>query len=50
MNYDDLIGSPEQLRYDGLCCEFAQVANLIVDDKGRSSAIMECIKLQCNEL
>ncbi|XP_022870525.1 protein FAR1-RELATED SEQUENCE 2-like isoform X2 [Olea europaea var. sylvestris] len=50
VNYDGLISSPKQLRYDELCHEFAKLADLAADDEGRSRVILDWIKLQCKDL
>lgn len=45
MNYGDLINSPKQLRYDKMCREFAQLADLAADDEGRLHLVVDWIKL-----
>ncbi|XP_022889005.1 protein FAR-RED IMPAIRED RESPONSE 1-like [Olea europaea var. sylvestris] len=50
VNYDGLISSPEQWRYDELCHEFTQLADLAADNKGRSHVTLDWIKLQRKDL
>lgn len=50
MNYDGLVSSPGQLRYDSMCKAFAEVADLVAEDEGRARAILDWIKLQAKEL
>ncbi|XP_022869200.1 protein FAR-RED IMPAIRED RESPONSE 1-like [Olea europaea var. sylvestris] len=50
VNYDGLISSPGQLRYDELCHEFAKLADLATDDERQSRVILDWIKLQCKDL
>ncbi|XP_022865375.1 protein FAR-RED ELONGATED HYPOCOTYL 3-like [Olea europaea var. sylvestris] len=50
MYYDGLVSSPAQLRYDDICRAFSEVADLAANDKERSSAVMDWIKLQAKEL
>ncbi|XP_022845346.1 protein FAR1-RELATED SEQUENCE 2-like [Olea europaea var. sylvestris] len=41
VNYDGLVSSLEQLRYNDMCRAFAQIADLAADDEGRARAIMD---------
>ncbi|XP_022883667.1 protein FAR1-RELATED SEQUENCE 5-like [Olea europaea var. sylvestris] len=50
MNYDGLVSTPEQLRYDSMCKAFAEVADLAADNECRARAILDWIKVQANEL
>lgn len=50
MNYDRLVRTPEQLRYDKMCQSFVTLTDLTVDDKVRSNTIMERIKVQHKQI
>ncbi|XP_022868627.1 protein FAR-RED IMPAIRED RESPONSE 1-like [Olea europaea var. sylvestris] len=50
VNYDGLVNTPTQLRYEEMSNEFAQLVNLAAEDEIRSRAIVEWIKYQCKEL
>ncbi|XP_022856932.1 protein FAR-RED IMPAIRED RESPONSE 1-like [Olea europaea var. sylvestris] len=50
MNYDGLVSTPEQLRYDSMCKAFAEVADLAVDDECWTRVILDWIKVQANKL
>ncbi|XP_022888418.1 protein FAR-RED IMPAIRED RESPONSE 1-like isoform X1 [Olea europaea var. sylvestris] len=50
VNYDGLVSTPEQLRYDNMCEAFARVADLAADDEGRTRMIMDWIEFQSKEL
>lgn len=41
VNYGGLINSPEQLRYDKICREFAQLADLAADDEGQLHSVVD---------
>ncbi|XP_022889129.1 protein FAR1-RELATED SEQUENCE 5-like [Olea europaea var. sylvestris] len=41
VNYDGLVSTPGQLRYDEMCKAFSQVADLAADDEVRTRAIMD---------
>ncbi|XP_022846230.1 protein FAR1-RELATED SEQUENCE 1-like [Olea europaea var. sylvestris] len=44
VNYDGLVSTPTQLRYEEMSNEFVQLVNLTADDEIRSRAIVEWIK------
>lgn len=44
VNYDGLVSTPTQLKYEEMSKKFAQLANLAADDEIRSRAIVEWIK------
>ncbi|XP_022841729.1 uncharacterized protein LOC111365429 [Olea europaea var. sylvestris] len=50
INYAGLETTPAQLRYEEMSKGFAQVADLAADDEMLSRAIMEWIKLQCEDM
>ncbi|XP_022846329.1 protein FAR1-RELATED SEQUENCE 9-like [Olea europaea var. sylvestris] len=50
VNYDELVSTLEQLRYDDMCCAFEEVTDLAAEDEGRVPVIMEWIKLQRQDL
>ncbi|XP_022841930.1 protein FAR1-RELATED SEQUENCE 5-like [Olea europaea var. sylvestris] len=50
VNYNGLVSTLAQMRYDEMSTGFAQLANLVADDERRSRAIIEWIKCQCEEL
>ncbi|XP_052173721.1 protein FAR1-RELATED SEQUENCE 5-like isoform X2 [Diospyros lotus] len=50
INYNGLMCTPGQLRYDELCSALAKVANLVPDDEERTRATKEWIESQLNAL
>ncbi|XP_052169880.1 protein FAR1-RELATED SEQUENCE 4-like isoform X2 [Diospyros lotus] len=50
INYNGWVNTPEQVRYDQLQSLFANVANLVVDDKERTRELMELLENQMNDL
>ncbi|XP_022897778.1 protein FAR-RED IMPAIRED RESPONSE 1-like [Olea europaea var. sylvestris] len=50
VNYDGLVTTPAQMRYDDMCHSFAEVANLVADSEGKYGVIMDWIQLQKKEL
>ncbi|XP_022852764.1 protein FAR1-RELATED SEQUENCE 5-like [Olea europaea var. sylvestris] len=49
VNYNELVSTPEQLRYDKMCQSFASLANMVADDEVESGAIVEWIEDQCKK-
>ncbi|XP_022889311.1 protein FAR1-RELATED SEQUENCE 5-like [Olea europaea var. sylvestris] len=49
VNYNGLVSTPEQLRYDKMCQSFASLANMVADDEVESGAIVEWIEDQCKK-
>ncbi|CAA3010842.1 FAR1-RELATED SEQUENCE 5-like [Olea europaea subsp. europaea] len=50
VNYDGLISTPGQLKYDKMCQRFATLADLTAEDDAKSDAIIDWIDSQCEEL
>lgn len=49
VNYDGLLSTPTQLRYDDMCRAFSEVANLAADDEVLVRSIMDWINVQQKE-
>ncbi|XP_022866195.1 uncharacterized protein LOC111385998, partial [Olea europaea var. sylvestris] len=50
VNYDGLISTPGQLKYDKICQRFATLADLTAEDEAKSDAIIDWIDSQCQEM
>ncbi|XP_022883900.1 uncharacterized protein LOC111400746 [Olea europaea var. sylvestris] len=50
VNYDGLIGTPEQLKYDKMCQRFATLADMTVDDDVEFDVIIDWINSQCQKM
>ncbi|XP_022892025.1 protein FAR-RED IMPAIRED RESPONSE 1-like [Olea europaea var. sylvestris] len=50
VNYDGLVSTPEQLRYDDMCRAFSEVTDLTANDDGWTCTIMDRIKSQASDL
>ncbi|XP_022872544.1 uncharacterized protein LOC111391539 [Olea europaea var. sylvestris] len=49
MNYDSLVSTPGQLRYDRMCKEFATLADVIAKDEEQTRVVIDWIRLQCTD-